>query len=56
VNPIESAVRSDAISHLCNIAIRTGRKIRWDPDRERISDDAPASAMLDRPLRAPWTL
>ncbi|MEK7404238.1 MAG: Gfo/Idh/MocA family oxidoreductase [Acidobacteriota bacterium] len=56
VNPIESAVRSDAISHLSNIAIRTGRGIRWDPIREVILDDAEAARMLERPLRAPWTL
>jgi len=56
VNPIESAVRSDAISHLSNIAIRTGRKIKWDPDKEVIIGDPEASKMLDRPLRKPWTL
>jgi hypothetical protein len=56
VSPIESAVRSDAISHLSNIAIRLGRTIRWDPVNERILDDAEASALVDRPLRAPWTL
>ena len=56
VTGIESAVRSDAISQLSDIAIRTGRKIRWDPEREKIVGDAEASRMLDRPLRAPWTL
>lgn len=56
VNPVESAVRSDAISHLADIAIRTGRKIRWDPAGERIIDDAAASRMLDRTVRAPWRL
>jgi len=56
VNPIESAVRSDAISHLSDIAIRTGRRIRWDPAEERILDDAEASRRLDRPMRDPWAL
>jgi predicted dehydrogenase len=56
VNPIESAVRSDAISHLSNIAIRTGRKIRWDPAKEQIRDDTEASQMLARPMRSPWTI
>ena len=55
-NPIESAVRSDSISHLSDIAIRVGRRIRWDPAAERIVDDAAASRMLDRPLRGPWSL
>jgi predicted dehydrogenase len=56
VNPVESAARSDAISHLSNIAARTGRRIRWDPMRENIVDDADAAQLLERPLRAPWTL
>lgn len=56
VTGIECAVRSDAISQLSDIAIRTGRKIRWDPEHEKIIGDAEASRMLDRPLRAPWTL
>jgi hypothetical protein len=56
VNPVESAVRSDAISHLSQIAIRTGRKIHWDPVMERIIGDDTAAQMLHRPLRKPWRL
>ena len=56
VNPIESAVRSDAISQLCDIAIRTRRRIKWDPVKERIAGDGAASRLLERPLRKPWTL
>jgi hypothetical protein len=54
VAPFEAAVHSDAISHLSNVAIRTGRKIRWDPKKETIIDDAEAMRMLDRPVRSPW--
>ena len=36
---IDIAVRSDVILHLTDIAIRTGRKITWDPLSERIVDD-----------------
>lgn len=56
INPIDSAIRSDTICHLSNIAIRAGRPIRWDPDAERILNDEQAACMLDRPLRAPWYL
>jgi predicted dehydrogenase len=56
VNPIESALRSDAISHLSDIAIRTGRAIRWDPEAEQIIGDDVAARMIDRPLRSPWRL
>jgi len=37
-------------------AVRTGRKIRWDPAKETIVGDAEAARMLDRPLRRPWKL
>ncbi len=53
---IESAVRSDLISHLSDIAIRTGRKIRWDAARERIQGDDAAARMSVRPMRTPWTV
>ena len=56
VSNIVDAVRSDTISHLSDIAIRTGRKIKWDPKKEEIVGDAQASRMLDRTLRAPWRL
>ena len=55
-SPIDSAVRSDLISHLANIAVRTGRKIQWDPVKETIAGDAEAAKMMDRPLRKPWRL
>ena len=50
INPVESAIRSDTISHLSDICIRLGRPIRWDSKQERILDDAEATKMLDRPL------
>jgi predicted dehydrogenase len=56
VNPLESAIRSDTISHLSDIAIRLGRAIRWAPEKERIIGDGEAERMLDRPLREPWKL
>ncbi len=56
VSPIGDTVRSDVISHLCNIAVRTGRKIRWDPAKEVIVDDEAAAKMMHRPMRAPWSL
>jgi len=55
-SPIDSALRSDLISHMSNIAVRTGRKIRWDPVKETIIGDAEASRMLRREQRAPWNV
>ena len=49
VSPIGDAVRSDIISQICDIAVRSKRKITWDPKREAIVDDAEAAKMLSRP-------
>ena len=54
--PIDTAVKVDTISHLCDIAIRLNRKIQWDPVNERILGDSDAERMLKRPMRPPWTL
>jgi predicted dehydrogenase len=56
VNPIESAIRSDAISHLSDLTIRVKRPIRWDPERECVFDDRRAARRLRRSMRAPWNL
>jgi predicted dehydrogenase len=48
--------RSATVCHLGNIAIRTGRKITWDPKAQTIVGDAQAAAMLSRPYRAPLSL
>jgi hypothetical protein len=52
--PIDVAVRSDTLSILDQIAIKLRRKLRWDPAKEEFAGDAEASALLDRPMRAPW--
>ena len=40
---VEIGHRSTIVPHLGNIAFRTGRKIRWDAEREEIMDDPKAS-------------
>lgn len=54
--PIEHAHRTITIAHLANIAMRLGRRIRWDPARERIVDDSEAERMTVRAMREPWRL
>lgn len=54
--PIETAVRTDTVCHLDDIAIRLGRKLRWDPEKELFINDDTANRMLSRPLRSPWHL
>jgi len=54
--PAEVAHRSISVAHLGNIAMLTGRKIRWDPDKEQIINDPGANALLGRAYREPWIL
>lgn len=56
VNPLESAIRSDTISHMSDIAIRLSRPVRWDPEKERIIGDHEAAKRLRRPMRKPWRM
>ncbi len=56
VAPVETGHRSISLAHLGNIALRTGRDLRWDPKAERVIDDAAASAMLSREYRGEWSL
>ena len=56
VCPIEDSVRSDIISLVCDIAVRTGRKITWDPAADKIVGDEDAAKLAHREMRAPWTL
>jgi predicted dehydrogenase len=54
--PIDVAVRSDALCHLQQMAIKLKRKLRWDPAAEAFVGDDEANRMLDRPMREPWKL
>ena len=54
VCPVETAVRSDTICHLDDIAIRLGRRLKWDPEHEQFVDDDQANRMLSRSMRSPW--
>ena len=51
---LESGHRVATVCHLANLSLRTGRKLRWDPEKEAILDDTEASRMLVRPYRKPW--
>ena len=54
VTPVEIAHRSATVAHLANIALRLGRKVRWNPDTERFIGDADADRLLSRSMREPW--
>ena len=54
--PPEVAHRSISVALLGEIAMLTGRRIRWDPEREEIIGDPGAAALLGRSYREPWRL
>lgn len=56
VAPIEIGHRSISVGLLGEIAMLTGRRIRWNPDTEQIIDDPEASRLLGRSYREPWHL
>ncbi|MCS7166907.1 MAG: Gfo/Idh/MocA family oxidoreductase [Gemmatales bacterium] len=55
VAPVEVGHRTATICHLNNIAMRLGRKIKWDPVSER-TNDPEVNKLLKAPMRPPWTL
>ena len=48
--------RSATVCHLGNIAVRTQKKIAWDPSTETIVGDAETSKWLTKKYREPWRL
>ena len=52
----DAANRSATLMHLANIAIRTGRKLRYDPVNEQIIGDEEANRLVNPPMRSPWHL
>jgi predicted dehydrogenase len=54
VADLEGAHRVATACHLANIALRLGRRLRWDAEREEIVGDAEAARRLARPYREPW--
>ena len=51
----EVGYRSVTVCHLGAIALRSGKKLTWDPKAERFADEG-MNKWLGRPMRAPWKL
>ncbi|HVW02356.1 MAG TPA: Gfo/Idh/MocA family oxidoreductase [Planctomycetaceae bacterium] len=54
MSDVASQHRSMTACHLGNIAMRLGRTVHWDGQRERFVDDDEANAMLSRPQRSQY--
>jgi predicted dehydrogenase len=56
IAPVEIAHRACSTCLLHHIAMKTKRRLHWDPAKERFINDDAANAMLSRPQRAPYQL
>ena len=54
VSPVEIGHRACSVCLLVHIGMKLGRKLNWDPDKERFINDNEANSMLSRPQRAPY--
>lgn len=53
--PVEIGHRACSTCLLHHIAMKTKRRLHWDPEREKFRGDEDANAMLSRPQRSPYT-
>lgn len=56
ITRVEIGHRSNSVCLITHIAMKLGRKLRWDPKTERFKNDDEANRMLDYPHRAPWKI
>ncbi|MEL7587327.1 MAG: Gfo/Idh/MocA family oxidoreductase [Prolixibacteraceae bacterium] len=56
ITPVDVAHRSISVGLLGEIAMTTGQKIQWDPEKEEIVGNERAARLLDRPMRQPWSI
>jgi predicted dehydrogenase len=54
ISPVEKGHRACSTCLLHHIAMKTGRRLKWDPEAEKFHGDDAANAMLSRPQRAPY--
>jgi len=47
--------RSCTLVNLGVIAVRLGRNLKFDPDKQRFIDDEGANRLINQPMRGPWT-
>jgi len=52
----ENGHRSCTLVNLAKIAVRLGRNLRFDPERQVFIDDEQANLLINEPMRSPWSL
>jgi myo-inositol 2-dehydrogenase / D-chiro-inositol 1-dehydrogenase len=54
ISPVEQGHRACTVCLITHIAMKLERKLSWDPDKERFTNDDEANSMLSRSQRAPY--
>jgi len=54
ISPVEIGHRACTVCLVTHIAMKLGRKLNWDPDKEKFVGDDEANSLLSRPQRAPY--
>lgn len=53
---LEDGHRSTSFAHLANIALATGKRLQWDPEKELFTNSEEANKMLHYEYRKPYKL
>lgn len=56
IENLEVGHHVSTVAHLGNLALRTGRRIVWDPAKELVVGDPEANRLVSVSYRAPWRL
>jgi predicted dehydrogenase len=54
ISPVEIGHRACSVCLITHIAMKEGRKLNWDPDKEQFVNDPAANKWLSRPQRKPY--
>jgi predicted dehydrogenase len=54
ISPVETGHRACSVCLITHIAMKLGRKLNWDPDKEVFLNDSEANSMLSRKQRYPF--
>lgn len=56
VSPVEAGHAASTLGNVSDIALRLGRKLRWDPAQDQFIGDDDANQMLSCATRSPWSI
>jgi predicted dehydrogenase len=56
VSSVEAGQAASTLGNVSDIALRLGRRLKWNPREDAFVGDDEANCMLSRALRSPWTI